>query len=270
MPADLAARRMPSSEPSVMDLLEQFKNPHSPMYLPPGTCGPADEGDITPNYTIPLPTNASASTSLAHIPPTANIVSSEPPLIKYDRPLTGWPDTTYSETWMENRKTILERAVREGWDVERAAFELPIAWGHVDKFRHLNNVHYLRYFETARLGFIQSLSSHIPASKVTDLLEGQNTGFVIKSHNIVYKAPITHPDSLIVLARPKSVSMPSSFHIEIAAWSLKTEKLVATCETECVVYDHNLGQKAAMTDDIKHALLSRMNRGHLAGGNSKI
>lgn len=53
--------------------------------------------------------------------------------------------------------------------------------------RHVNNVHFLRYFESARLAFLSSLSPPLPSAFLNDVLSGQNIGFVVKSHNIKYK-----------------------------------------------------------------------------------
>ena len=34
----------------------------------------------------------------------------------------------------------------------------PIAWGEMDAFGHLNNVHYFRYIEDARIAFLDALN----------------------------------------------------------------------------------------------------------------
>ncbi|KAL7416792.1 HotDog domain-containing protein [Mrakia frigida] len=232
---------------SIEELLKSFADKHSPFYLPPGTRGPADENEITPNYTQPRPST-----------PT-----DQPPApaprgpIDYTKPLESWSSVQHND-WSEERQRILERAKGQGWDVEGGgAVEWPIAWGETDQFRHVNNVNFLSYFETARLSFLQALSPPLPASLVSDILSGQNIGFVVKSHFVTYKFPVTHPDSLILLSRPHSVSpesAPSSFKLAHEAWSLKTGRLVSTCETENIIYDHNAGRKAAFPEILKAAL----------------
>lgn len=79
-------------------------------------------------------------------------------------------------------------------------------------------VHYLGFFETARLSFVQSLPPPINPSVVTAMLQGRGVGFVVKSHNIVYKSPVHHPDSLVIACRPHTISpveSPSSFSIAV-------------------------------------------------------
>jgi acyl-CoA thioesterase FadM len=50
------------------------------------------------------------------------------------------------------------------------------------------------------------------------MLEGRGIGFVVKSHNITYRSPVTHPDSLVIASRPHTISppeSPSSFSIQV-------------------------------------------------------
>ncbi len=35
--------------------------------------------------------------------------------------------------------------------------ELPLAWGEMDAFQHVNNVAYFRYFESARIAYFSKL-----------------------------------------------------------------------------------------------------------------
>ena len=36
--------------------------------------------------------------------------------------------------------------------------EVPVAWGEMDSFQHVNNIVYLRYFESARIAYFERLS----------------------------------------------------------------------------------------------------------------
>jgi acyl-CoA thioester hydrolase len=35
--------------------------------------------------------------------------------------------------------------------------EIPIAWGEMDAFQHVNNIFYFRYFESARIAYFGRL-----------------------------------------------------------------------------------------------------------------
>lgn len=56
--------------------------------------------------------------------------------------------------------------------------------------RHVNNVNFLGYFESARLNYLSMLSPPLPPAFLKDVLSGQNIGFVVKSHNIKYKVSL--------------------------------------------------------------------------------
>ncbi|AFC26655.1 acyl-CoA thioesterase [Saprospira grandis] len=66
----------------------------------------------------------------------------------------------------------------------------PVAWGDMDAFGHVNNVQYLRYFETARVKYFE------------DLMTGEKgkgpVQPVVASLTADYKAPVTYPDTLEV------------------------------------------------------------------------
>ena len=69
-------------------------------------------------------------------------------------------------------------------------FEIPVAWGDMDAFGHVNNVIYLRYFETARVKYFDNL--------VQDKLEKSNIKPVLANIQASYKAQVVYPDMLTV------------------------------------------------------------------------
>lgn len=97
-------------------LTGKFRDPTSPFYIAPGTPGPAHENDH--QHSVP-PTTSSEDIS---IPPADE------------------PDYRVS------RYSADEHAAKHGFDV-RTRVEVPVAWGEQDMFRHVNNVHFGRYFE---------------------------------------------------------------------------------------------------------------------------
>ena len=41
--------------------------------------------------------------------------------------------------------------------VEPVSVQIPVAWGDMDAFGHVNNTVYLRWFETARIAFFRAV-----------------------------------------------------------------------------------------------------------------
>ncbi len=62
-----------------------------------------------------------------------------------------------------------------------------VRFGDLDAMRHLNNVVFLRYFESARIGYLRELSpGHSPANPET----GGSLGFIFAECHINYRSPV--------------------------------------------------------------------------------
>ena len=76
--------------------------------------------------------------------------------------------------------------------------ELPVVWGEMDSYRHVNNVVYFRYFESARLEYFRRL----------DWFEyEQQTGIgpILAATQARFRRPLTYPDTISVGARVAAV-----------------------------------------------------------------
>ena len=69
-----------------------------------------------------------------------------------------------------------------------------VRFGDLDAMRHLNNVVYLRYFETARIAFIRQLfPDHDPAHPETG-----SWGLIFAECHVNYRAPVYFDEELAV------------------------------------------------------------------------
>jgi acyl-CoA thioester hydrolase len=69
-----------------------------------------------------------------------------------------------------------------------------VRFGDLDAMRHLNNVVFLRYFETARIAFIRSLiPGHSPARPESDPV-----GLIFAECHINYRAPVYFDEEVAV------------------------------------------------------------------------
>ncbi|KZP28703.1 hypothetical protein FIBSPDRAFT_947534 [Athelia psychrophila] len=94
-----------------------FRDPASPYHIKPGTQGPASPDEPTPHEHLPLEFT-SASEPLS---PAADAIALA-------------------------RTKLIER----GYD-PTSFWEQPIVWGHHDALQHVNNVHYVRFFESIKV-----------------------------------------------------------------------------------------------------------------------
>ena len=68
--------------------------------------------------------------------------------------------------------------------------KIPVAWGDMDAFGHVNNVQYMRYFETARVKYFDNMMiGDDSKSPVKPVLASLTANF---------KAPVVYPDTLTV------------------------------------------------------------------------
>jgi acyl-CoA thioester hydrolase len=69
-----------------------------------------------------------------------------------------------------------------------------VRFGDLDAMRHLNNVVFLRYFETARIAYIRSLlPSHDPAHPETEKF-----GLIFAECHINYRSPVYFDEEVAV------------------------------------------------------------------------
>ena len=70
-----------------------------------------------------------------------------------------------------------------------------VRFGDLDANRHLNNVVYLRYFESARIAFMRTLW---PAHDPTKVGGGQQLGMIFAECHINYRAPVAFDEEVEV------------------------------------------------------------------------
>src|SRR5262252_7581242 len=72
--------------------------------------------------------------------------------------------------------------------------ELPVVWGEMDAYRHVNNVVYFRYFESARLEYFRRLG-WFEYERETGI------GPILAATQARFRKPLTYPDTISVGAR---------------------------------------------------------------------
>ncbi|WP_407313029.1 acyl-CoA thioesterase [Desulfosporosinus sp. SB140] len=119
---------------------------------------------------------------------------------------------------------------------------IPIAWGEMDSYGHLNNIYYLRYFETARIQYFREIG-------LVDIKLETGLGPILAQSTCKYHKPLQYPDQVIVGAKIKSMSK-SSFVMEHLIISEKVG-VAASGEGVIVMYDYNASQKAEIPPAIR-------------------
>lgn len=123
--------------------------------------------------------------------------------------------------------------------------EIPVAWGDMDAFGHVNNTVYLRWFESARIAFFERIS--IRASRP------EKVGPILASTTCDYLTPVEYPATVVVGARLQRVGN-TSFVIEHLA--TKDGAPVARGSAVVVLIDYETGEKVRVPDEMRAAVAS--------------
>lgn len=122
---------------------------------------------------------------------------------------------------------------------------IDIAWGEQDAFGHLNNVAYLRYFESVRMHFLERtgiLRSHAE----------QGIGVILASTQCDFLRPVHWPARLLASTGCTAIGN-TSFTL---TYQLEDElgHLVAKGTSVLVMYDYRAGHKVPVPGPIREAI----------------
>lgn len=123
---------------------------------------------------------------------------------------------------------------------------IPLAWGEMDAFQHLNNIIYFRYFETARIAFFEKM-------KMTKRGLPQGVGPILASTSCRFKAPLAYPDTLYVGVRILEIGA-DRFKLEHLVVSEKLQKVAAVGEVVVVSYDYSAQAKTDLPESWRRRL----------------
>ncbi|MCW2991317.1 MAG: acyl-CoA thioesterase [Solirubrobacterales bacterium] len=125
--------------------------------------------------------------------------------------------------------------------------EETIRFGHLDAMRHLNNVEFLRFFETARIEFLRTvIPDHDPA-------DPDDFGLIFAECHINYRAPGFYGDLLEIAVRPEEIKR-SSFRV---AFEMRVgERLLAEGWGALVGFDYSAGRATPLPPRVADALRS--------------
>jgi acyl-CoA thioester hydrolase len=130
---------------------------------------------------------------------------------------------------------------------ERFSTVQRVRFGDLDAMQHMNNVEFLRFFETARIDYILQLSpEHAPT-------ERRKFGFIFAECHIAYRAPAFFGDEIRTYIWPAELRR-SSLKL---AFEMRTEghdRLVADGWGTLVGYDYGAGESRAIPDVLRERI----------------
>ena len=125
--------------------------------------------------------------------------------------------------------------------------EIPVAWGDMDAFQHVNNIMYFKYFESARISYFGKIN-------FMKVMNKTGIGPILASTQCIYKIPLTYPDYVTVGAKVDTIEK-ERFIMKYAVISHRHEKIAALGEGVLVTFDYQNNKKALIQDDIKKRII---------------
>ena len=136
---------------------------------------------------------------------------------------------------------------KKQWPVKT---KIPVQWGEMDAFNHVNNVVYIRWCETARIELFRKIWGE-RGLNMKEILEDNGVGPILANFNVNYKIPISYPDNVIIHTRVDHIGN-SSFNVEHQVFTEKMgNSVIAEASSVVVMLNYKTGDKFILDSSIK-------------------
>ena len=125
--------------------------------------------------------------------------------------------------------------------------DIPVAWGEMDALRHVNNIVYFRYFESARIAYFEKL-------RFWEFMNQTGVGPILASIQCKFKIPLTYPDTVSVGTRIPKIEQ-DRFVMEYRAVGHKSQAIAAEGESVVVSYNYRENKKTSLPEEMKQRIL---------------
>lgn len=123
--------------------------------------------------------------------------------------------------------------------------ETPIAWGDMDAFGHVNNTVFFRFFESARIAYLDRINFRGDKS---------SPGPILAATHCRFRKPLIYPDDVRIGARVVEVS-GDRFTMEYRIIDGRGD-VAAEGGGVVVAYDYAAGAKASIPEAVRAAIRS--------------
>jgi acyl-CoA thioester hydrolase len=125
---------------------------------------------------------------------------------------------------------------------------VPVAWGEMDAFQHVNNVVYARWLESGRIAYFERLG-------LLERMRAEGVGPILARLGIEYRRPVTFPDTVLVETTVKRIGN-SSFTMASRIRSEVQGIEVATDEEVIVLFDYRAGKPTPVDERLRAAIVA--------------
>lgn len=128
------------------------------------------------------------------------------------------------------------------------SIQVPIAWGDMDAFDHVNNTVFLRWFESARIAYFEEIG-------ILHRMPSDRIGPILARATCDYRLAVRYPDQVRVDATVTRLGN-SSFVMSYRVHSQQQDALAAEGEAVIVLYDYATERKVALGEEVRTAIES--------------
>lgn len=124
--------------------------------------------------------------------------------------------------------------------------ELPVQWGEMDSYRHVNNAVYFRYLESARLEHFRRLDW---------FTFEQETGIgpILQATQARFRRPLTYPDRIAVASRIVNVG-EDRFTMEHLVYSHEQQAITTEGQGTVVTFSYREGRKVPIPAELRRRI----------------
>lgn len=128
----------------------------------------------------------------------------------------------------------------------RLVIRWPVQWGDQDAFGHVNNTVYFRWFESARIEFLDRLG-------LSALMQRERIGPILAAIGCNYRRQVKFPDHVQIGARITRLGR-TSMTMEHRLYSEALGQIVADGESTIVVFDYQRQKPVGIPAEIRQAV----------------
>ena len=120
---------------------------------------------------------------------------------------------------------------------------LPVQWGDMDAYQHVNNVVYFRWFESARIAYLHRIG-------LKDLYHTAGVGPILAAIACNYRRQLNYPDTVAVGARISRIGR-TSFDMDHVLFSTAQQVIIADGKSTIVTFDYRQQKPTPVPDEIR-------------------
>lgn len=132
-------------------------------------------------------------------------------------------------------------------DQFKVLLDWPVQWGDQDLLGHVNHTIYFRWFESARVAYLDRLGPALPYNR-------GEVGPILAAINCNFRRQVGYPDTVRIGARVSRIGR-TSVTMDYGLWSSgQGNSLVADGSSVVVVFDYRTQKPTPVTDEIRAAI----------------